>query len=318
MGKLVVVISQICKWHGRGGVLGLKHKKAKLYTGSRTLMNIRKCFVLSTIPISSTFHNSSSLWVCLRCQARRKKWSIVDWAFLNFLLPAAPKLFQKQLSNGFVLLEQFLLEDLFRFQMSHSLVLHCCSPPPSSEWKTVNFGFLPGACIIFGSLGKGIVCCLECLSLSTSQRLRHYGCWIPTIMGCFSSCSLLVKTLANPMHLLGSVSNRVGEACVRRGLKILIMISHVTTRDTIWRNTEDFARNGGKGEGVVESLCISSCPLASQPGFFRLRLLSPETVLDSFTMSRPKLCYLAGGGLSLFSAPSSTVWYPWRGEFTIG
>ena len=184
MGKLVVVISQICKWHGRGGVLGLKHKKAKLYTGSRTLMNIRKCFVLSTIPISSTFHNSSSLWVCLRCQARRKKWSIVDWAFLNFLLPAAPKLFQKQLSNGFVLLEQFLLEDLFRFQMSHSLVLHCCSPPPSSEWKTVNFGFLPGACIICGSLGKGIVCCLEwmpfTLHFSETQTLwllntDHHG-----------------------------------------------------------------------------------------------------------------------------------------------
>ena len=65
-----------------------------------------------------------------------------------------------------------------------------------------------------------------------SSQYLHY--WIPTIMGCFSSCSLLVKTLASPMHLLGKVSKRVGEACVRRGLKILKCPNDASTRERLW------------------------------------------------------------------------------------
>ena len=68
--------------------------------------------------------------------------------------------------------------------------------------------------------------------------------------------------------------------------------------------------------GGEDLLCINSCPLLSQPGLFGLRLLSPEKSMEwlvspsMFIVQLKKPHYLAGAGLSVFSAPSSTVWYP--------
>ena len=64
-------------------------------------------------------------------------------------------------------------------------------------------------------------------------------------MGCFSNCSLLVKTLARPMHRFGRVSKSVGEACVRRGLKILnfnrVTIEHqLRTLEEWWQEVTHF------------------------------------------------------------------------------
>ena len=69
---------------------------------------------------------------------------------------------------------------------------------------------------LYGHLQRVVKSIKKCIQADEAWSFR-----IPTIIGCFSNCSLLVKTLASPMHLFGKVSNRVGEAWVRRGLKTL-------------------------------------------------------------------------------------------------
>ena len=127
-------------------------------------------------------------------------------------------------------------------------------------------------------------------------------------MGCFSSCSLLVKTLARPMHRFGKVSKRVGEACVRRGLKIL-NFNHVIAN-------QGLLRNGGRKRLTSYQLLPTAGPARTFQASTAVAWKRSTIWIDS--PCTQKLHYLAGAGLSVFSAPSSTVWYPWRGEFTMG